>query len=238
MILLSILIPTIESRKETFLRLHHKLSAQIERQALQSEVEVLTMQDDGRLSIGHKRNALLEQASGSFVVFIDDDDDISDDYVRLIAEAVRRQPEIDCIGLKVQITFRGRHPRLMTYSLCHQEFHTENGVYLRPPQHITPIKRDIAQRYKFADTSYSEDYDWALQMRRDHALQREYFIDEVLYYYFSRRRWAYQWLLDRTEFPRHLLGLQFVNRVRLKRWVAPMLIAKGDLKSADERQRQ
>jgi len=234
MILLSILIPTIESRQESFLRLHQKLCDQIRRHALQPEVEILTLPDNGQLSIGHKRNTLLAQARGAFVVFIDDDDDISDDYVRLITSAVLKHPEVDCLGIKGQITFRGRHPRLLVYSVRYQEYHTEHGVYLRPPQHITPIKRGIAQRYKFADTSYSEDYDWALQMRRDRALQCEYFLDEVLYYYFSRRRYAYQWLLDQTEFLRHSLGLQLVNRVRLRRWLASPWAMKEGAKHAGE----
>jgi glycosyltransferase involved in cell wall biosynthesis len=234
MMLLSILIATLESRRETFLRLHRKLNDQLRRHALQAEVEILVLEDNGQLSIGSKRNALIEQARGRYVVFIDDDDDISEDYARLITDAIRRQPEIDCIGIKGQITFRGQHPRLLVYSIRYQEFRTENGAYCRPPQHITPIRRDIARRYKFANTSYSEDFDWALQMRRDRALEREYFIDEILYYYFSRRRWAYQWLLDQTESLRHLLGLQLVNRVRLRRWLAAPWAAKGETKHVGE----
>jgi hypothetical protein len=63
--------------------------------------------------------------------------------------------------------------------------------------------------------SCSEDLDWALRMRDDRALQREEFIDSVLYYYHSRRWWCYQWLLDGTETLRHKLGIRMVNRLRL-----------------------
>jgi hypothetical protein len=52
-------------------------------------------------------------------------------------------------------------------------------------------------------------------MRDDRALQREEFIDAVLYYYHSRRWWGYQWLLDGTEGPRHKLGIRMVNRLRI-----------------------
>ena len=156
----------------------------------------------------------------AFVVFIDDDDDVSDHYVQLITEVIRNHPEVDCIGIKGQITFRGRQPHPLVYSLRYQEYRTENGVYLRPQQHITPIRRDIALCYRFADTSYSEDYDWGLRMRKEAALRNEYFLDQVLYYYAARRSWWYQWLLDKTQGLRHPLGLQLVNRLRLGRWLA------------------
>lgn len=215
--LLSVLIPTLESRRHSFETLRQKLQDQIQHHALDAEVEILSFEDHGDLSIGSKRNALLDRASGSFVVFIDDDDDVSDEYLRLITGAIREHPEIDCIGIRGQITFRGRHPHMLVYSLRYDEYRTEKGIYVRPPQHITPIRRDIALRYRFADTSYSEDYDWALSMRRQGALRNEYFLDEVLYYYAARRSWPYQWLLDKTQWLRHPLGLQLVNRLRLGR---------------------
>jgi len=215
--LLSVLIPTLESRQHSFATLRQKLQDQIQRHGLESEVEILSFPDSGDLSIGYKRNALLDRASGAFVVFIDDDDDVSDDYLRRITQAIRNHPEIDCIGIKGQITFRGRHPHLLVYSLRYHEYRTENGVYVRPPQHITPIRREVALRHRFADIRYSEDYDWALSMREEGALRKEYFVDEILYYYAARRSWWYQWLLDKTQFIRHPLGLQFVNRLRLVR---------------------
>ncbi len=226
--LLSILIPTLESRREDFLRLYRKLDSQIVRNHLRADVEILVFEDRGQHSIGKKRNALLQRAAGRFVVFVDDDDDVSDDYVRLIAAALRERPDVDCIGIKGQITFHGRHPRTIIYSVRYDQPCTRGSEYLRPPQHITPIRKEIAARYRFADTSHSEDYDWALQIRSDRALQHEYFIDEVLYYYFSRRRWTYQRLLDRTECFRHRLGLRLVNRVRIRRRLSTLLTRSAE----------
>ncbi|MFN0120823.1 MAG: glycosyltransferase [Blastocatellia bacterium] len=214
---LSILIPTLEQRAAGLARLTGKLRAQIARDDLAAAVEILTLADDGTLSIGAKRNQLLDQAGGDFVVFIDDDDDISDDYTRLLIHTIRKHPEIDCIGIRGLVTFRGRYPRPMEWSARHPEIRTEHGVYVRPPQHITPVRRDIARRYRFAEISYSEDFDQARRMRHDQALTREILIDQPLYFYLSRRWWFYQWLLDLTETPRHLLGLRFVNRLRFTR---------------------
>src|SRR5215467_9960671 len=102
--LLSILIPTLESRRASFLRLYQRLDRQIVHNNLRSVVEILVFEDGGQHSIGKKRNALLQRAAGRFVVFVDDDDDVSDDYVRLIAGALSKRPDVDCIGIKGQVT--------------------------------------------------------------------------------------------------------------------------------------
>jgi hypothetical protein len=56
-------------------------------------------------------------------------------------------------------------------------------------------------------------------LARDGVLAREAMIEPTLYYYRWRRHFAYQALLDRTEWIRHPLGLQLVNRHRLRRWL-------------------
>ena len=71
---LSILIPTLESRQQQFEWLYDKLATQVRRHGLEGEVEILSLRDDGTTSIGYKRNRLMEQAQGEFIVFVDDDD--------------------------------------------------------------------------------------------------------------------------------------------------------------------
>jgi hypothetical protein len=100
------------------------------------------------------------------------------------------------------------------YSVANREYRTTNAVYLRPPHHVNPIRRAIALRYPFLDVKRSEDAEWALRIARDGALQREYFIDHLLYRYHSRRWWLAQWMIDSTERIRHPLGLQLVNRLK------------------------
>jgi hypothetical protein len=215
--LFSILIPTLRSRRDQFQKLHTKLTGQIREHSLDQEVEIASFVDDGEHSVGFKRNRLIEQANGLFVAFVDDDDDVSDEYVPLICRTVKENPEIDCIGIKGQITFRGKHPRIFIHSVRYQDYFTSGGVYFRPPYHLNPIRRDIARRYRFEDISYSEDIDWAMRLCRDRALRREVFLDQVIYFYRSRRPWVYQWLLDLSEPVRHALGLRLSNRLRLKR---------------------
>jgi hypothetical protein len=210
---LSLLIPTLESRSDQLSRLVEGLELQVRNAGRSSQVEILSYPDAGEHSIGNKRNTLLGRAQGEFVAFIDDDDEVSERYIELICDALGRRPEVDCVGIRGVITFRGSHPCEFVHSVQYSDMFSRNHTYYRPPAHLNPIRRAIAVRYAFPDVSYSEDFYWALRMRDDRALQREEFIDAVLYYYHSRRWWGYQWLLDGTEPLRHKLGIRMVNRL-------------------------
>lgn len=212
--ILSLLIPTLESRRAQFTALCDGLRRQIAAGRLESQVELLSLCDDGARPTGAKRNALLEQAAGEFVAFVDDDDEVSGDYVMRICEAIRRRPGIDCVGIKGVITFRGLHPRIFVHSIRYSDYSSAGGVYTRPPYHLNPMRRSIAQAYRFREVYYSEDIDWALRILADGRLRSEEFIDAILYYYRSRRMWPYQCLLDCTEPLRHRLGLRMANRFR------------------------
>ena len=213
---LSLLIPTLERRRAQLSRLVKGLELQVRNAGRRSDVEILPYPDAGGYSIGHKRNILLGRAKGEFVAFIDDDDEVSERYIELICGALARRPEVDCLGIRGLITFRGSHPCEFVHSVQYSDMFSRDHAYYRPPTHLNPIRRAIALRYRFPDVSYSEDLDWALRMRDDRALQREEFIDSVLYYYRSRRWWGYQWLLDGTEGLRHKLGIRMVNRLRIR----------------------
>jgi glycosyltransferase involved in cell wall biosynthesis len=212
----SVLIPTLDARRELFVPLHAALTRQIREGGWDSEVEVLSLADSGVHSVGWKRNQLIARASGLFVAFIDDDDTVSPDYVSRICTTIRENPDIDCIGIRGQITFRGRHPHEFIHSLRYADYFSAGHTYFRPPYHLNPIRREIAARYRFPDVSYSEDIAWAMQMQRDGALRKEVFLDSVLYHYRSRRSWTYQWILDATESVRHRFGIRLANRLALQ----------------------
>ena len=50
------------------------------------DIEVIVLYDNKKRTIGQKRNALLDLAQGNHLVFLDDDDRISDDYILSIME--------------------------------------------------------------------------------------------------------------------------------------------------------
>lgn len=216
---LSILIPTLDERQTLFERIYARLQGQIHDQRLEDRVEIRSCRDNREHSVGVKRNWLIAQAQAEFVVFVDDDDDVSERYVQLFVKTIEEHPDIDCIGIQGTILFQGAHPRPFVHSLRYQEYFSQYGVYYRPPNHLNPIRRAIALRYPFADINYSEDMDWALRLCRDRALRTEVMLDEPIYTYYSRRAWRYQQFIDWSTPLRHKLGLQLANRVRVQRWL-------------------
>jgi hypothetical protein len=190
-------------------------------------VELLSLEDDGALPVGRKRNLLVARARGAFLAHVDDDDDVNPDYVGLVVAALRADPDVTHLGIRGEIHFRGAHPRPFVMSNRYRAYRTRDGCYTRPPHHLNPVRREIARRYPFEEVRSGEDADWALRLARDGVLARELMIDPVLYFYFSRRRWAYEVALDRTEWIRHPLGLQLANRHRARRWLRQQLHGGG-----------
>src|SRR3990167_7766463 len=95
--LLSILIPTLTSRRARFEWIHAKLMDQIRACGWEHRIEILSLADRGEVPTWTKRNALMARARCEFIVGVDDDDDVSECYVELIGGALVANPTIDCI---------------------------------------------------------------------------------------------------------------------------------------------
>jgi GT2 family glycosyltransferase len=172
---LSILTTTLEKRKDVFANLVKALNAQSD-----NRVEMLANLDEGGKSIGAKRNELLAAAKGDYVVFVDDDDMVSPYYVSSILTALERDP--DCCGLEGIITIRPTGPRKFIHSIKYQDWYEKDGIYYRCPNHLNPIKRQIALDVGFPDVSYQEDKDFSMRLKG--KLLTEVYIDHPLYYYY------------------------------------------------------
>lgn len=181
--ILSILIPTLPERADKFNKLFFDINFQLEMQNAFGLIEVLTDEAPKGKSIGKKRNDLLQSAQGEYVCFIDDDDKISNDYIRLILKALKQKP--DCVSLKGVITFDGQSPKVFEHSIKYAEYRTTANVitYERYPNHLNVIKSSIAKQFKFPEINFGEDTDWATQIKESGLLKKEYYIDEILYYY-------------------------------------------------------
>ena len=107
---LSILICHVPERAEKLERLMDVLRPQ-----LNDGVEVLIETDAREMTIGAKRNLLLEKAKGQYVCFVDDDDLVPPYYVAKILEAISKHP--DCIGIRGHYIWGERVPALFIHSL-------------------------------------------------------------------------------------------------------------------------
>jgi glycosyltransferase involved in cell wall biosynthesis len=178
---LSVLIPTLEKRFEMYDRLFFKLKKQIIENQLSEKVQIIKYADNGELSIGEKRNALIEKACGKYICFIDDDDDISDKYIKKIYTGCLQ--DVDCLDLTGIITINGLRQKKFIHAVRYDYYWEDNEAYYRPPNHLNCIRRSIALQYKFPHKSFSEDTDYAMRMAKKKALKTEYHIDDILYFY-------------------------------------------------------
>lgn len=156
-----------------------------------ADCEILYLQDNREMPVGKKRNQLLKNSQGKFVMFIDDDDDICNQYVTKIDQIIKNY-DVDSIGINGIITTEGRNAKRFYIS---KDFVWEEkkGIYFRSPNHITPIKREIAIQFKFPEINCGEDAQWSQEIKASGLLREEVKISDPLYYYrFSRRYTATQ----------------------------------------------
>jgi hypothetical protein len=170
MTILSILIPTIESRKTMFWALYGELQKQREIMPIRwpgYDVEILFDDSkrflDGGLSIGKKREALVQRAQGKYLCFVDDDENVSPDYLQSLVEL--------CLKDKDIVTFRNFSKlepfwTVIDFSLFHpdNEEAKPDRVIKRKPWHMCPVRSEFAKQHLFDDISYGEDWKWFSQV--------------------------------------------------------------------------
>jgi len=179
-ILWEILICTIDERKELFNTLITKLSNQINQLNLSDKIKISFLRDNKEITIGKKRNKLMQNALGKYISSIDDDDDISDDYIYLIYNALLKDP--DCIGM-TGILFDSGNQKIFIHSLKYRRYYEKDNVYYRPPNHLNPMKRIIVKQVLFENKNHGEDTIWALRINKKKILKNEIFIDKPIYFY-------------------------------------------------------
>jgi hypothetical protein len=178
--LLTITIASVSIRKDMLENLLSKLNKQIAENNFQNEVEILIDADDDRF-LGTKRKIMLSQANGLFTCAIDDDDDVSPNYIKLIVEAIKKDESVDCLGINGVITTNGLDPKQWFISCHYEDWFEENEIYYRTPNHICPIKTELARIVDFEEVAWGEDYPFSKSIKP--YLKTETTIEEPVYYY-------------------------------------------------------
>lgn len=177
----SILICTLQERVEPFSHIYNKLQKQIKDHQLEDRVEILYFKDNRENTVGFKRNALLRQSRGQYVNFIDDDDDVHDEYIRIIYEKLKARP--DCVSLEGIITFNGNNATTFIHSIKYDSYFQKDGIYYRPPNHLNTIKRVVASQFLFPEISFGEDTNWAMRISKAGLLKKEEKVTVPYYFY-------------------------------------------------------
>lgn len=151
---LSILICHIPERAQQLAELLFELGLQAEEHAGQVQIVV----DDGPGTTGEKRNRLITKAKGDYICFVDDDDQVSDDYCEQILNALESDP--DCASIQGQIYIDGEFRGIFEHSIKYDKWIDKpDGLvkYLRNPNHLNPVKRSLLPPDPFPSITIGED---------------------------------------------------------------------------------
>lgn len=173
---LSILIPTVTDRFNFLSELLKLVYSQ--NPELLKKTEVLINCDSRVKTIGQKRNELLQSATGEYVVFIDDDDVISHDYLTSIFKGI--DLGVDHIGITMLFAPDTGLNKLVKCSKDYVWCEKDN-IYYRSAQHVCPIKREIAKQVKFPEINFGEDNVYSKQINA--LIQTEYLVENIIYTY-------------------------------------------------------
>ena len=176
---LTICIPSVTERHSIFIKLFDHISNQIANN--KSKVQILCDIDNKEVSIGAKRQRMLQRALGKYVTMVDDDDFVADDFVERILNAIEKNP--DFIGFEIDCS--GTIGKNESVSNAWADWGENIGGfdYVRTPYHKTPIKTEIARQIGFNDMRYGEDYDFAKRLKLSSLIQTEVFIEKKMYFY-------------------------------------------------------
>jgi len=183
-ILLSICICSLHVRAEMRKGLFASLNKQIMARPDYKQIEICVDSDNGETTIGAKRNRLLDRALGKFVCFVDDDDQLATDYVNRIMDTIIANPDIDCVGMKGIIVTNGSNPKPFIHSVKYKKWSEDKEAYYRCPNHLNPIRTEIARKVRFNEVNHGEDADFSTRVKP--LLKKEVFIDSAIYYYLYR----------------------------------------------------
>lgn len=177
MIDLSILVCSVAERYDNFAaKIQHQLYEQVARLPDPDRVEVIILTDTRSMTIGRKRNHLVNMAAGRYTVFVDDDDEVSDDYVVSLLAATNSGADVLLFNLEYRLN--GVRKRIVKHSLKFTDDHRRG---LNTPRHTSAVRRDIALKLPFAEVSYGEDFDWAQRLLK--VAKTEHVTDKTLYIY-------------------------------------------------------
>lgn len=180
MILLTIMIPTTIDRRLMFADLMNEFWIQCK--GYNDVVEVIWEEDNKEVSVGFKRQKLLERATGVFVVGFDSDDFPHTDYVRDIVKALIENPNIDHVGFIEDCDIDGQKSKSI-FSIKHKSWDDKEEGFdqVRCANPKSVIRRTKALQVGYQDLRWGEDRIFSEAVTP--LLESEVFINKPLYQY-------------------------------------------------------
>lgn len=187
----SVLILSIPERFRLLEALMNRLQEQVDASGQGESVEILVLMDNRSKGISEKRNDLLRMARGQYIAFLDDDDQVSEEYLGRILSAIDQHLGVDCISFDQWCSIDGQ-PMNVQFGIGNpheQLWRNADGTLgdlKRPPYHMCVWRAGIAKSEMFhpvydVNGQSSEDIDWL--MRLYPKVQTEHHIDAALHGY-------------------------------------------------------
>lgn len=174
--ILSVLIPSIPERLEELKKLVNKLQGQIG----ELPIEVIVLIDNKKISIGAKRERLKNMANGKYFCFVDDDDDITSNYIDEIFNACSDN-DIDVICFDTLARVDDKFSFISVSMDNENEQFQSNNTTKRKPSHVNAWRTEKFKQFSFTDKNYGEDFDFCNQCYP--IVESSFNISQVLHYY-------------------------------------------------------
>lgn len=176
------MLPTTIDRRNIFYPLLEEIQRQIKENKYENTVEVIIDEDNKEKSIGKKRQDLLEKARGKYVVGIDSDDWIAEDYLDCIVTSLQENPAIEHIGFLEDCNINGEKS-ISIFSIRNKLWAENQDGYdhIRCANPKSVILREKALKIGFEDSRYGEDRVFSEAVTA--ILTSEVFINKPLYKY-------------------------------------------------------
>jgi hypothetical protein len=179
---ISVLICTMPTREDQFKKLHAKL------QVLASEVPSLKIEICSNaqmdINVGEKRDKLINQAKGKYSCFIDDDDDITDNYFKQYETMLSNGTNYDCFSLIGNYFKNGSFDRPFFHSIDHTSWYEDSNGFYRYVNHLNLIKTCISRFVGFKSAVHGEDKDFSMRLLDTGKIKIEGRINVCIYNYF------------------------------------------------------
>jgi glycosyltransferase involved in cell wall biosynthesis len=157
-----------------------KLFYQIKENNLLDQIEIVSNGAGRELTLGKKRNLLMEEAKGEYIIFVDADDDVADNYIKELYEASRSG--YDTASMDILMTTDGVKPQMCYHSLKNKHWFEHNDVYYRSVTQFNLIKRHLAIEASFPENiKYGDDHEFSNRVTK--LCKTEYKIKDIIYYY-------------------------------------------------------
>lgn len=187
-ILLSVLIPTLLTRKKQFDDITNKLTKQIQENNLEGIVEIISHCDNKTINLVSKRNNMTMSSAGKFIAHLDDDDTVADTYIIDIVNAIRENNDADVITFKQYCDIKTR--TFFVVSSLEYEINLKNkrgDTYYRYPWIWCVWNREKILQLDLGEIDTLKNWgddDFLLnKIKQSGLFQKEIKIDKVLHYY-------------------------------------------------------